>query len=65
MPKKKVCINRGDCIRCGLCVSLAPDVFRFEDGKSSVHNPGGAPEKKIQECIDGCPMGAIHWEEEA
>lgn len=63
--RKTVRVDREACISCGLCVSLAPEVFRFEDGKSNVHNPLGAPEKKIQDCIDGCPVGAIQWEEES
>lgn len=63
--KKTVRVNREACISCGLCVSLAPEVFRFENGKSNVHNPLGATEKKIQECIDGCPVGAIQWVEES
>jgi ferredoxin len=61
---KTVGVNRDDCISCGLCVSLAPEVFRFERGKSNAYNPAGAPEEKIQECIDGCPVGAISWREE-
>ncbi|HYS43109.1 MAG TPA: ferredoxin [Geobacteraceae bacterium] len=61
---KTVWVNRDDCISCGLCVSLAPEVFRFEGGKSFAYNPAGAPAGKIQECIDGCPVGAISWRED-
>lgn len=61
---KLVWVDRDACISCGLCVSLAPEVFRFEDDRSRAYNPGGAPEQKIQECVDGCPVGAIHWREE-
>ncbi len=57
-------VNRDDCISCGLCVSLAPEVFRFEGGKSTAYSPTGAPEGRIQECIDRCPVGAISWREE-
>ncbi len=60
---RDVRVNREDCISCGLCISLAPEVFRFEDGKSIAYNPSGAPVEKIQECIDGCPVGAISWME--
>ena len=60
---KSVYVDREECISCGLCVSLAPEVFRFEDGKSLAYNPTGAPEQKIQECVDGCPVSAIHWRE--
>jgi ferredoxin len=59
-----VWVNREDCISCGLCVSVAPEVFRFEGGKSIAYNQDGAPENKIQECIDNCPVGAIEWQEQ-
>lgn len=60
---KVVFVDRETCISCGLCVSLAPEVFRFEEGRSIAYDPFGAPENKIQECIDGCPVNAIHWRE--
>lgn len=60
---KLVVVDREACIGCGLCISLAPEVFRYEDGKSSVYGPNGAPEQKIQECVDGCPVSAISWQE--
>jgi ferredoxin len=60
--ERKVEVDGDACISCGLCVSLAPEVFRFVDGKSFAYEPQGAPEKKIQECIDGCPVSAISWQ---
>lgn len=59
--ERTVAVDRDACISCGLCVSLAPEVFRFEGGKSCAYNPKGAPENIIQQCIDGCPVEAIHW----
>ena len=61
---KKVWVNREECISCGLCVSLAPEVFRFEDNKSIAYDQSGASEEIIQQCIDGCPVSAISWREE-
>ena len=61
--KRMVTVDRDACISCGLCVSLAPEVFRFEEGRSAAYNPFGAPEEKIQQCIDGCPVEAISWQE--
>lgn len=58
---RNVEVDREACISCGLCVSLAPEVFRFEGGKSYAYNPEGVAVKTIQECIDGCPVAAIHW----
>jgi ferredoxin len=57
-----VVVDPNACIGCGLCVSLAPQVFRLVDGISRVHDPAGAGEAKIQECIDGCPVSAISWQ---
>lgn len=57
-------VDREECISCGLCVSLEPEVFRFENGTSVAYNPSGAPEERIQACIDGCPVAAISWEED-
>ena len=58
---KIVEVDRDACIACGLCVSVAPEVFRLENGASIAYNPHGAPEEKIQQCIDGCPVTAIYW----
>ena len=32
-------------------------------GVSIAYNPLGAPESKIQQCLDGCPVTAIFWKE--
>ena len=61
----EVWVDREECISCGLCVSLAPEVFRFENGTSIAYNPSGAPVDIIQQCIDGCPVSAISWQEDA
>jgi ferredoxin len=55
-------VRTDDCISCGLCVSILPEVFCFENGKSLAYAPDAAPESKIQECINGCPVEAIYWE---
>lgn len=60
---RTVVVDQETCISCGLCVSIAPEVFRFEEGKSFAYDPAGASEGKIQECIDGCPVAAISWQE--
>jgi len=60
---KLVKVDREACIACGLCVSVAPEVFRLEGGASIAYNPEGAPEAVIQQCIDGCPVTAIYWDE--
>jgi ferredoxin len=62
---KVVYIDTDECIGCESCVGICPEVFSFDDsaGKARVSNPDGAPEEKIQEAIDTCPVQCIHWEE--
>jgi len=61
---KNVYVDESECIGCELCVDTCPEVFRLnDDGVSEVINPEGAPEEKIQETIDNCPVECIHWED--
>lgn len=63
MPRKPY-VDQDVCIGCGLCAATVPDVFRLNDAfVSEVHDPTGAPEEKIQEAIDGCPVSCISWQE--
>jgi len=56
-------VDQEECISCGLCVEVCPGVFRLNDRDvSEVYNPTGAPEGKIQEAMDSCPVQCIHWE---
>jgi ferredoxin len=60
---KRPWVDQESCISCGLCISVCPGVFRFDDaGKSECHDPAGAPEQDIQSAIDGCPVQCISWE---
>lgn len=62
MPRKPS-VDQSLCISCGFCISVVPEVFRFnEQGVSEPYDPTGAPEEKIQQAIDGCPVGCISWE---
>lgn len=58
---KTVEVDREACIACGLCVSVAPEVFRLEGGASIAYDPQGASQEKIQQCVNGCPVAAISW----
>jgi len=52
-------INPDLCIGCGLCASIYPEVFRLgKDFKSEVVGEC-LDEKKCQEAIASCPVGAI------
>ena len=55
-----------ECIACGACAEICPEVFVLNEslGFAQVLNPGGAPEEKIQEAIDACPVQCMHWVDE-
>jgi ferredoxin len=55
-----------ECIACGTCEELVPEVFKVNEnlGFSQVINPHGAPEEKIREALDACPVQCIHWSDE-
>lgn len=59
-------INVSDCIACGSCESLCPNVFFIDENLNYavVTDPHGASEEEIQEAIDICPAGCISWKEE-
>ncbi len=59
-------IDTEECIACGNCGQVCPKVFRLNEGLgfAQVINPGGAPDDKIQEAIDSCPVSCIHWADE-
>ncbi len=62
MPRKPF-VDQDVCISCRLCVEAVPEVFFMnENGLAEVSNPFGAPESKIQEAMDGCPVNCISWE---
>lgn len=59
---KKPVVDQDLCIGCGICADTCPEVFELNDDmKAAVTNPSGAPEEKIQEAIDACPVEAISW----
>lgn len=55
-----------DCISCGLCVSLVPEVFQFGDDGLAHAIVDPVPEEledKAKEAADSCPTSAIIIEE--
>lgn len=66
MAKRLPVIEEDDCIACGNCEQVCPEVFRLNEplGHSEVINPQGAPEDQIQEALDQCPAQAIQWQGE-
>jgi ferredoxin len=59
-------VNKEECISCGNCVDLCPEVFNWdEDGKAEVIDAKGCGTKcpDCQEAADSCPTNAITIEE--
>ena len=61
---KAVFIEEEECIGCGSCVEICPEVFQMKEGdeKAEVIQAEGGPEDLIQEAMDTCPTSCIHWE---
>ncbi len=71
MPRTPV-VDQDICIGCEVCTHICPEVFRMEDveggghghdHKSTVYDPFGAPEDKIEEAMDNCPVACIYWKD--
>ena len=62
---RRVYIDEDECIGCGSCEEICPEVFKFneEAEKAEVVKPEGGPEDLIEEAIGVCPVDCIHWEE--
>jgi ferredoxin len=58
-------IETEDCVGCGSCVEICPEVFVLNDSleKAQVINPEGCSAGKIEEAIEICPVHCIHWED--
>ncbi|MFC1869551.1 ferredoxin [Thermodesulfobacteriota bacterium] len=61
---RKVYIDEDECIGCGSCQDICPQVFKLdkETEKSKVIKPAGGPEDLIEEAMGECPMSCIFWE---
>jgi len=57
----KLKVDENQCIGCGTCISLYPDLFEMgADGKAQViDSKKDVDESKIKEIIASCPMAAI------
>jgi ferredoxin len=54
-------IDEDECIGCGTCEELCPEVFKFNTvtEKAEVIMPEGGPQDLIEEAIDSCPASCI------
>ena len=57
----KIKVYKQNCLGCGVCISLCPEVFELKDGKSKVKEKVDFKKHKdsIKEVIDSCPVEAI------
>ncbi len=62
---KRVFIDQEECIGCGTCQELCPEVFELDEEtqKAKVIMPEGGPEELIEEAMESCPVSCIHWED--
>lgn len=60
---KKVYIDEDECIGCGLCEEICPEVFKLneETDIAEIIKPEGGPEALIDEAIESCPVECIGW----
>ena len=61
---RKVFIDQDECIGCGVCEEMCPEVFHLDPrtNKAEVVQEEGGPEDQIQEAVENCPVECIHWE---
>jgi ferredoxin len=63
---RKVYIDEEECIGCGSCEEICPEVFELNEETETavVIKPQGGPEDLIEEAMETCPVDCIHWEDE-
>jgi len=61
---RKVVIDTDECIGCGSCEDICPEVFKLNEEIeiSEVIKPEGGPEELIEEAMGECPMSCIFWD---
>ncbi|MBW2438921.1 MAG: ferredoxin [Deltaproteobacteria bacterium] len=59
---KKPLVELSDCIACGVCAEVSPDVFRLGDaGYIEIAELERYPEDEVNEAIKYCPTDCISW----
>jgi ferredoxin len=60
----RVVIDEDECIGCGSCEDICPEVFKLdhETEKSIVIKPEGGPRDLIEKAMGECPMSCIFWD---
>ncbi len=56
-------VELGECVLCGVCVEVAPSVFRINGvGYVEVLELSDYPEPEVNEAIKNCPADCLSWE---
>ena len=63
-PQRPV-IDLGACTKCGGCIEVAPEIFRFNEagGYVEVQELSGYDQELVDEAIKICPEDCIEWED--
>ncbi len=62
----KAIVERDDCIGCGLCVTICPEVFDLDDEDIAIVIADPIPEDAVEdaeEAAESCPTDAISIED--
>lgn len=63
----RVKVNKEKCLICGMCASMLPEVFNFNDEgfvEANNDNINDENEEEVKDTKNNCPVGAIEIEEE-
>ena len=52
-------VDQDLCIGCGLCASIAPDIFEMNEEGKAIALVAETSDSAAQEAADSCPVGAI------
>ncbi|MDP2861251.1 MAG: ferredoxin [Desulfobacterales bacterium] len=56
-------VELGDCILCGICIEVAPSVFKLSSaGYIEISELPIYPETEVNEAIKNCPSDCISWD---
>ncbi|MFP4226151.1 MAG: ferredoxin [Desulfobacterales bacterium] len=56
-------VELSECIRCGVCEAVCPEVFHLTDtGYVAVAELCEYPVAAVDEAIKNCPVDCIYWE---
>jgi len=60
---KTPAVELGDCILCGICIEVAPSVFKLSSaGYIEVSDLPVYPDTEVDEAIKNCPADCISWD---